>query len=109
MEKRRILWTLLTSLAISLVIVAGSLTLSAQREKSHAQEAPAEESDTEPGYVMRIDGNQIALFRSGSELPYQRLDVPLNLLSDYDREQLEQGIEVETELEMRQMVEDFTS
>lgn len=109
MEKRRILWTLVTAFAISLVIIAGSLTLSAQRETGHAQEAPVQTEATDPGYLMRIDGDTIALFRTGSETPYRRLDMPLSLLSEYDRELLTRGIEVRTQKELDQLVEDFTS
>lgn len=109
MEKRGILWTILTAMAISLVIVARSLTFSVQHERTQAQEVPVEETNVLQGYVMRIDGDQITLFRTGSTLPYQRLDIPLTLLSEYDLARLEEGIEVETEAEMRQLVEDFTS
>ncbi len=109
MEKKKIAWTLLTALAISLVIVAGSMTSAIQQEHGMAQELTTEEPPTESGYLLRIESNQLALFRTGSSVPYQRLDVPLNLLSDYDLEQLQSGIAVGTEAEMRQLVEDLTS
>lgn len=109
MEKKKIAWTLLTALAISLVIVAGSMTNAIQQEHGMAQELTTEEPTTESGYLLRIDSGQLALFRTGSSVPYQRLDVPLNLLSDYDLEQLQSGISVGTEAEMRQLVEDLTS
>lgn len=109
MEKRRVIWTLLTGLAVSLVIVAGSMTYSMQ-QRSNAQEAPAVESETDPpGYLLRIDNGQLALFRTGSSVPYQRLDMPLNLLSEYDYSQLEQGVTAATEEELRRLVEDYTS
>lgn len=109
MEKRKIAWMILTAITISLVIVAGSLTVSMRQERSAAQEVTTEETTTEPGYLLKIADGQIGLFRMGSSVPYQRLDMPLNLLSDYDREQLEEGIPAATETELRQLVEDLTS
>ena len=41
--------------------------------------------------------------------PYELLDEPLNLLSEYDREQLEQGITASSEGELRRLLEDFFS
>ncbi len=109
MEKRKIIWTLLTGIAVSLVIVAGSMTYTIQQSQSMAQEAEPTEAVTEPGYLLRIDNGQLALFRTGSSVPYQRLDMPLNLLSEYDYSQLEQGVTAATEAELRRLVEDYTS
>lgn len=109
MEKRKMAWMILTALAVSLVIVAGSMTMTLREEKGTAQEMTTEEPTTECGYFLKISDGQIGLFRTGSSVPYQRLDMPLNLLSDYDREQLEAGIPAATETELRQLVEDLTS
>lgn len=108
MEKRRILWTLLTGIGVSLVIVAGTMAYTAQQPG--AREMETSDTETQPsGYLLRIDNGQLALFRAGSSVPYQRLDMPLNLLSEYDYAQLEQGVTAETEEEMRRLVEDYTS
>ena len=111
MEQRQMLWMLITALGISLVIIAGSLTASARRTPDRpAVEHPATSAvTTAPGYVLRIDGDALCLYRSGCDTPYQRLDMPLSLLSDYDRQQLTQGITVQTQAEARQLVEDYTS
>ena len=98
MEKKKIIWTLLTGLAISLVIAAGSMTYAAQQERSIVQKpeptVPATEPSTEPGYLLRI---------------HEELDMPLNLLSEYDYDRLEQGVTARTEAEMRRLIEDYTS
>ncbi len=113
MEKKKIIWTLLTGLAISLVIAAGSMTYAAQQERSIVQKpeptVPATEPSTEPGYLLRIHEGQLSLFRIGSDEPYEKLDMPLNLLSEYDYDRLEQGVTARTEAEMRRLIEDYTS
>ena len=42
-------------------------------------------------------------------MPYQKLQVPLNLLSDYDRHALEQGITVSDEAALQRLIEDYFS
>ena len=110
MEKKKVIRTILTGIVISLVIVAGTLSSAVRENAGHAQEHTGEESSLpNPGYRMQIDGDRIALFRSGSRVPYQFLDTPLMLLSDADRESLEVGLEVQTAEEMQRLVEDITS
>lgn len=109
MEKRKMAWMILTALAISLVIVAGAMTGTVQRERSHAQESVTEVTTAEGQYRIQITDGKLALYRTGSSVPYQKLDMPLSLLSEYDLEQLESGITVGTEAELRQLVEDLTS
>ena len=109
MEKRNAVWILLTALTISLVIVGGSLSLSLRQEKSAAQGTTYSEAATEAGYTMRITDGQVGLFREGSSVPYQKLQVPLNLLSDCDRHALEQGITVSDEAALQRLIEDYFS
>ena len=102
MEKRKMAWMILTALAISLVIVAGAMT-------GTVQENVTEVTTAEGQYRIQITDGKLALYRTGSSVPYQKLDMPLSLLSEYDLEQLESGITVGTEAELRQLVEDLTS
>ena len=104
MEKNKTVWMFLTALVISLVIVGGSMTLSVRHQKSAVQGVTTSQPPTDPGYLMRI-----GLYRIGSSTPYELLDEPLNLLSEYDREQLEQGITASSEGELRRLLEDFFS
>ena len=109
MEKRNAVWILLTALTISLVIVGGSLSLSLRQEKSTAHGMVTSETVPEAGYLLRIVEGRVGLFRTGSTTPYQYLDAPVNLLSAYDREQLEQGIAAKDEAELRRLIEDYFS
>lgn len=58
--------------------------------KSAVQGVTTSQPPTDPGYLMRIADGKVGLYRIGSSTPYELLDEPLNLLSEYDREQLEQ-------------------
>ncbi len=116
MQKKEILnslWAIVTGIVVSMVIVVGTRTEIKQREKTKAETiTPTEEAvetTTETGYILKIAEGQIALFRAGSTTPYERLDMPLNLLSAYDLAQLEEGIEVQTLQEAQRLIEDFTS
>ena len=109
MEKNKTVWMFLTALVISLVIVGGSMTLSVRHQKSAVQGVPTSQPPTDPGYLMRIADGKVGLYRIGSSTPYELLDEPLNLLSEYDREQLEQGITASSEGELRRLLEDFFS
>ncbi|MGN0592532.1 MAG: hypothetical protein ACI4JQ_04750 [Ruminococcus sp.] len=108
MTKRRIWLMLLTALVISVVIVAGSMANAVVHPEPAAEE-PVPTTQTHVSYVLRAWDGHIGLFRGDSETPYQELDMPLTLLSDYDREMVQSGIEVETERELRTLVEDLTS
>ena len=105
MEKNKTVWMFLTALVISLVIVGGSMTLSVRHQKSAVQGVTTSQPPTDPGYLMRIADGKVGLYRIGSSTPYE----PLNLLSEYDREQLEQGITASSEGELRRLLEDFFS
>ena len=97
MEKNKTVWMFLTALVISLVIVGA------------VQGVTTSQPPTDPGYLMRIADGKVGLYRIGSSTPYELLDEPLNLLSEYDREQLEQGITASSEGELRRLLEDFFS
>ena len=81
-----------------------------RRNDGHSAAGTQTEVTTAEGqYRIQITDGKLALYRTGSSVPYQKLDMPLSLLSEYDLEQLESGITVGTEAELRQLVEDLTS
>ncbi len=53
--------------------------------KSAVQGVTTSQPPTDPGYLMRIADGKVGLYRIGSSTPYELLDEPLNLLSEYDR------------------------
>jgi hypothetical protein len=110
----KLVWLMpVTALAVSTVVVMGSMTASVRHPSPAAQETTAVTTETSAStsikYVLRIWDGRLGMFRGDSETPYRELDMPLSLLSDYDRELLAQGIITDTEEEMRALVEDITS
>lgn len=112
--KNKLVWLMpVTALAVSAVVVMDSMASSVRRPSPAAQEPTAVTTETSAStsvkYVLRIWDGRLGMFRGDSEIPYNELDMPLSLLSDYDRELLAQGIITETEEEMRALIEDITS
>ncbi len=109
----KLVWLMpVTALAVSAVVVFGSMTASVKTPAPSAHETePAVTTTvtTNAKYILRIWNEGLGMFRGDSPEPYRELDMPLSLLSDYDRELLEQGIVMDTESEMRALVEDITS
>ncbi|MBQ8724074.1 MAG: hypothetical protein IJY74_00195 [Oscillospiraceae bacterium] len=110
----KLVWLMpVTALAVSAVVVSGSMAASIRHPSPSAQEATTvtvtTAGTTNARYVLRIWEGRLGMFRGDSETPYRELDMPLSLLSDYDRELLTQGIITDTEEEMRALVEDITS
>ena len=60
-------------------------------------------------WVIREYENGLAVFRGDSESPYRIININLNLLSDYDRQTLINGIEADSESEINRIIEDLTS
>lgn len=50
----------------------------------------------------------LAVYRGNSEKPYTILDYRTNFLNEYDRQLVADGISVETEHDMRILIEDMT-
>ncbi len=103
-------WMIAISAAISLVIVGGTLTGRMRQSRTTAEsELATTTTAEEPGYLMKLEGDTIGLYRSNSTTPYQKLDMPTGLLSEMDYQMLQEGIYVATEAELRQKIEDITS
>jgi len=106
---RKIFFTLLTSATFSGVLVICTLAQNIRNEKISAK-VPDEPAVLESvGYILREYENNLAVFRGDSENPYKIVSVNLNLLSEYDREMLREGIEVDSESEINRLIEDLTS
>lgn len=108
MTKYRVVSIVLMSILIAAVIVLCALAQAAQSRKAAGRQ---EETTTLPqvDYVLGEYDGYLALFRGEQKQPYQILDMPVQLLSDYDRGQIAEGIHVESEQELRRLVEDFAS
>lgn len=106
---RKIFFTLLTSATFSGVLVICTLAQNIRNEKISARTTNEPVSLESVGYILREYENNLAIFRGESESPYKIIRVNLNLLSDYDREMLCEGIEADSESEINRIIEDLTS
>ncbi|MBQ8824906.1 MAG: hypothetical protein IJZ64_06725 [Ruminococcus sp.] len=107
-KKIRWMYIILTAMVISVIIIVGSASYTVRHKKAIIKEQDEVTSMPQYGYTLKEYEGYLALFRGESETPYQRLDMPVNMLSEYDRKLMEEGISVETEAELRVLLEDFT-
>ncbi len=113
MTRKNIVYTLLTSMAISAVIVIVSLASSIKVQRAEAYkksiETQAVETQTAIGFTLKEYNGELAVFRGSSSTPYRMLGVSTGVMSDYDRNQLKAGIYVRTESELNSLIEDYVS
>lgn len=106
--KKKITLLCLSSLAVSAFIAISTLTFSMRGQNVLAE--PVETTATEKiGFVLKDYDGELALFRENSDTPYKTLRVPVNFLTEYDRELVKDGIRADTEQELRKVIEDLTS
>ncbi len=112
MKSKHYVWLMpVTALAVSMVVVTSSMaaTVAHPERPLVTTTVTTTTATTTIGYTLKIADGVIGMYRENSEKPYRTLDMPVSLLSDYDRELLEKGITAETESEIRALVEDLTS
>lgn len=108
MTKYRAVSVVLMSILIAAVIVLCALSQSIQNKRAAAK---TEESSTLPqvDYVLGEYEGYLAVFRGEQQKPYQVLQMPVQLLPEEDQGAIEAGIRVQTEQELRRLLEDFAS
>ena len=108
MTKYRAVSVVLMSILIAAVIVLCALSQSIQNKRAAAK---TEESSTLPqvDYVLGEYEGYLAVFRVEQQKPYQVLQMPVQLLPEEDQGAIEAGIHVQTEQELRRLLEDFAS
>lgn len=120
---KRIRQLVLSSMGVSALILICAMTYRIQMERAAAEAAPPVPqahatavsatlpSATAPqrGYVLRIYGRGLGVFREGETLPERVVPAELSLLTELDRETLESGISAESPAELQALLEDFTS
>ena len=82
-------------------------------ENAAAQTSPQPEAETAPlpapGWLLKIDGDTLSVYREGDRTPPETYELPAGALPDYDRILLEYGLKVPNESEMRALLEDYLS
>jgi hypothetical protein len=67
----------------------------------------ASDSPHETLYTLKEHEGKLALFVDGSSVPSQIFDTPTELLPEYDREMLKDGIVVNNETDLQKLIEDY--
>lgn len=106
---RRSFFALLTALTVSGFIVICTLGQSVHRQRVAAKLSGAVPELIQPECVVREYNGRIGIFRGGSETPARIIDYDVSLLSEFDRAELRKGLVIETEAELRQLIEDLAS
>ncbi|MBQ4312885.1 MAG: hypothetical protein IJC18_01625 [Clostridia bacterium] len=76
---------------------------------SSLTQEPVKSSSAQGSYIVRRDGDNVAVYRAGSDAPLGILDVRFSDLPEEDRELLECGIMVENDSQLLAIIEDYNS
>ena len=82
-------------------------TVSSSRQKLSVGIRTAEQ-ETEESYTVRFYKGSVAVFDSHDKL-YDILEIPSNILTDADREELNKGIHAKNKSELQSIIEDYSS
>lgn len=105
---RKIFFTVFTAVAVSGVLVICTLAQSVRNTKIQTKFAVNVPEVTQPECIVREYNGKIGVFRGNGEKPYKVIDYNVNLLSDYDREILSEGLVMESDEELRKFIEDIS-
>lgn len=107
MIDRKIFFTLVSSVTVSGFIVICTLGQTLRHQKIEARSAnSAQELERVECVVREYDG-KLGVFRGESPTPYRIIECNVSLLSEYDREQLIEGIVINSEEELNTFIEDM--
>lgn len=113
MTRKAALTVILMGMAISVVIVIVTVSSSIKKQRIRAENMAVQtETETKPieiGYYLKAYEGEIAVFRGASETPFKKLGVSMAFMSDQDKILLTDGIFVQSERELKALIEDYTS
>ena len=113
MTKKSSVILLLTSMAVSAIIIISSVSYSVDKQKATAEkkarQTTAVTTQLEIGYYLKEYQGEIAIFRGENETPFKKLGVTVDFLSDYDKILLHDGIFAADKTELQKLIEDYTS
>ncbi len=113
MTKKQILYMYIAAMSVTTIIFIMSAGMSFKRADISAEAAKESSADISSeisaGYILGEYEGKLALYRSGSSRPYKKLSYDISMLTEYDREQVINGIYAENEAELNRLIEDLTS
>lgn len=106
---RKAFFTLFASVTISGFIVICSLGRTLHQQKIDMKTAAAHAAKTPPAFTITETDGDLCVYKDDNPKPYMVLSFNTSLLSEYDREQLTEGITFKNETELKRFIEDLTS
>ena len=113
MSRRVTLAVLLAGMTVSAIIIIITISNSINNQRIRAEQM-AESAITETqhvaiGYYLKEYNGELAVFRGNSDTPFKMLGVSINVMTDYDKKLLSDGIFAEDEIKLATLIEDYTS
>ncbi|MCQ2460150.1 MAG: hypothetical protein MJ081_07255 [Ruminococcus sp.] len=106
-DQKRNLYIMIGAAAVSGTLVICTLGQNVHRDREIVkQEAAAH--DTVPYCIVKAYNGKLGVFLYVDELPYDVINVNINLLSEFDKNQFMTGVALENESELKKVVEDFS-
>lgn len=105
---KKIYLTLMTAITASGFIVICTMGQSIHRQRLASKISDIPELPSIVCTVREYNG-RIGVFKGDSTVPYRIIDYDFSLLSDYDQRQLTEGITIETDRELQQLIEDIAT
>ena len=92
--------------------IISSQNISEQIKPAQATESAKNEVKPQPkksGYKIQEYNGNIAVFENGQDKPFRKTEIAVKNLPEVDRNELKNGIEVETNEELQTLLEDYLS
>ena len=109
---RRLMLSLAVAIAallLGLVLAFLSRTSAPPPADDSPEPAPARQTETPAGYLLRSYEGRLAVFRQGCDTPELIFDVYTRLLPPADRDRLETGISAPDYETLTRLIEDYIS
>lgn len=106
---KRIYLIIMVAITISGFIIICTLGQSLHRRRIEAKISQIPQEMPAAVCTVREYNGRIGVFKGESRAPYRIIDYDVRLLSDYDREQLREGLVIESDRELQQLIEDIAT
>ena len=107
-ERKKNYFIMLTAAAISAYIVVCTLGQKVHHEKEKSRHEAVAAHETTPYCTVREHEGRLAVFRYGETEPFMIKDVRVSMLPEHDREQFIHGVDIGSDKELKQLIEDFS-
>ena len=108
MMKKLVLIVVTGAILISCVLISALVSGSAAENKASAPSVQSE-TEGENKYILGIQNGRLVVFKNGADEPFLVTDTFVSSLPKTDRINLENGVEVEGERELKRAIEDYCS